>query len=1131
MSLSLTPRSRRNGFISSSDFGSENSLFRNCGYGFAIALSFLLLIFASNSLYSPPLRVSAIVRRSDLHNPNPNRFEISYSPVPAHEIIIPNEKHFPSSLPSTSTSSFKPESVDDDFSSGTGSYESSTEKIISSPPSIPSIPSPFRIPSPTTISLPSISQIPSKAPESKPESESIPLLECSAMPYQKIEFEGAIYAIYITNEKRLPCAASTIVLKAERVDIESSGLTLSESEIQRLDRLRESLALELLTYTNRSSIKPRTVPSEYAAVWHRDRLEAHSCNGRIRADVNPIEVSRGSRLINDCKRFERILPLRKPSTTSSMSSETSTETSEKDVGIPFATAIYLPDSSSEFYHVRLSFLIKGVTAKDYAASKASHLDELKVLSSFYSGLVKMCFVSPLLEIQRVGGLHLWHHCKEKRPTQRDAFEHLPIGYGNNCPPVLHLPLPSAADFEVALLTDGTTSFQKETRLLNWSLPGDLSFIVSPGANWKVVYRVAPEVAAQFPNAQKHAAFLGRVSNSRIAYGVDFPAGMEYNPDVGGYIVSGSIRDSGVYTLEMYVAEFFGDNFGELVVRLPDYFLRGQPEIGSPWDDDLLPGFVINVGPFTDHSLGTCCLHRAIAGTKNAEIIISGSNPSDDVMKTLEASAATAAAEYIKSKDLQNEVRLNDDERRLYTRESNKKLSPNIQSSWRRRAALESMSMRLKHTTKTTSAIDKITAPITGFEEEEWDEEDITSLENEEVENDEDDEENDEINSDAYVRRLAASASASTTGKSSGQQDDVQKFGSYRCTRSDLPGRWIRLDENVPCSPPFCSGDRRKSVSAMDWSGATRHWVFVPFECYYHLYTISEVSCCATENNLKWTLVMGDSPVREIFGNMLNFNGSTERYAKFDAIDAVAGLPPPMRLTFQFWHTSFYSSSDYNRARGGERHRPFSVDRAYLDHFNVLPSEKSGMPFRAPGSEHIAPMRVPAKGAEHLYSGLETDTESTRPDIYIANGALAYETLLNSVDTLRSWTADFVKAVNESNLLDSSSLSNGEKFKAMRRIWVKGPTIFSQPHASGESISISRACLFDALSTTLAKKAGWEVLDADMITRARWEDAWDGLHMLREANGDWKGLTSAMVTEALLNAMFQKPGQNKCGGGC
>jgi hypothetical protein len=359
------------------------------------------------------------------------------------------------------------------------------------------------------------------------------MIECSTSPFQQVNFEGATFNIYIQNEKRSPCSASTIELFAERIDLVSSSSSSLPSTAaldieKRLDRLRGSLALELLTYTNRSVVRPRTVPSEYSSVWHKDQIEAHSCSRRVRADANPLDVSRGPRLLDDCKRIERILPLRKPAAYELASISSPLEGSEeRKYGLPFATAIYLPDSSSEFYHARLSLLSEGVTATDYAASKASHLDETQVLSGFYSGLVAKCVVSPLLEIQRVGATHLWHHCREPRPQVRDAFDHLPIGYGNNCPPVLHLPIPSAADFEVAVLSDGSSPLLAASSL-NWTRTGDLSLTVAPGAKFQVVYRVAVEVAAQFPNAHKHAAFWGRVSNNRIAQGVDFTAGMEFN---------------------------------------------------------------------------------------------------------------------------------------------------------------------------------------------------------------------------------------------------------------------------------------------------------------------------------------------------------------------------------------------------------------------------------------------------------------------------------------------------------------------------------------------------------------------------------------------------------------------------
>ena len=189
-------------------------------------------------------------------------------------------------------------------------------------------------------------------------------------------------------------------------------------------------------------------------------------------------------------------------------------------------------------------------------------------------------------------------------------------------------------------------------------------------------------------------------------------------------------------LNLNGSEFLGDNFGELVVRLPDYFLRGQPEVGSPWDEDLLKGVVVNVGPFTDHSLGTCCMHRAIAGTRNGEIIVSGSSSlKEDPMKTIETAAASAAAEYLQSKQARDVKKkssssssINDDERRRLQESVQddammiKKPHTSSASSWRRRAAIESLSSQVYANRDTSSLSLNSEFPITGFEGQVWNEE-------------------------------------------------------------------------------------------------------------------------------------------------------------------------------------------------------------------------------------------------------------------------------------------------------------------------------------------------------------------------------------------------------------------------
>ncbi len=49
--------------------------------------------------------------------------------------------------------------------------------------------------------------------------------------------------------------------------------------------------------------------------------------------------------------------------------------------------------------------------------------------------------------------------------------------------------------------------------------------------------------------------------------------------------------------------------------------------------------------------------------------------------------------------------------------------------------------------------------------------------------------------------------------------DVQRFGSSKCESGDSPGRWI-LMKDKPCAPPYCTGDRFKTVNDLDWVRAS-----------------------------------------------------------------------------------------------------------------------------------------------------------------------------------------------------------------------------------------------------------------------------------------------------------------------
>ncbi len=64
---------------------------------------------------------------------------------------------------------------------------------------------------------------------------------------------------------------------------------------------------------------------------------------------------------------------------------------------------------------------------------------------------------------------------------------------------------------------------------------------------------------------------------------------------------------------------------------------------------------------------------------------------------------------------------------------------------------------------------------------------------------------------------------------------------------------------------------------------SRHWVFVPYDCYYHVYDRDALYRCAAATNTDWVLAMGDSQEREFVAVMKNLNGSREDATKFEDV--------------------------------------------------------------------------------------------------------------------------------------------------------------------------------------------------------------------------------------------------------
>ena len=60
-------------------------------------------------------------------------------------------------------------------------------------------------------------------------------------------------------------------------------------------------------------------------------------------------------------------------------------------------------------------------------------------------------------------------------------------------------------------------------------------------------------------------------------------------------------------------------------------------------------------------------------------------------------------------------------------------------------------------------------------------------------------------------------------------------------------------------------------------------MWVPYDCYYHIYDKADLYRCAAETKTDWILTMGDSQEREFVAVMKNINGSMDDATKFEDV--------------------------------------------------------------------------------------------------------------------------------------------------------------------------------------------------------------------------------------------------------
>jgi hypothetical protein len=323
---------------------------------------------------------------------------------------------------------------------------------------------------------------------------------------------------------------------------------------------------------------------------------------------------------------------------------------------------------------------------------------------------------------------------------------------------------------------------------------------------------------------------------------------------------------------------------------------------------------------------------------------------------------------------------------------------------------------------------------------------------------------------------------------------LPRFTSSKCTTGDAPGRWVNMF-SYPCSDSYCTGDRSKTVGAMDWDGSSKTLVWVPYDCYFHLYSRDDMYHCAASTGVDWIHAMGDSQQREFVAHLKMMNGTVEETTKFEQTDFVMhGSPNNLRVTWQFYTRSFLWTN------ASIHPRDFRVDQRYFDHFNIRPSETSGQPLG---------------WIEGTDEGLPS-TETSRPSVFVMNHASAYAAWYLTWEVHERWVDALVEYLDGGRVLAHPS-----KGRPMRLVWLSPSFIFSQAHPGTDFVSTHRLVTYNEYVVKRLKGLDAEipVVDGTSITKSMWESAYDGLHYLRGSNDNWYGSVSSMVFHAVLNAIY------------
>jgi hypothetical protein len=185
------------------------------------------------------------------------------------------------------------------------------------------------------------------------------------------------------------------------------------------------------------------------------------------------------------------------------------------------------------------------------------------------------------------------------------------------------------------------------------------------------------------------------------------------------------------------------------------------------------------------------------------------------------------------------------------------------------------------------------------------------------------------------------------------------------------------------------------------------------------------------------------------------------------------------------------------------------------------------------------------GRPYLDESLREE-EVTRPDVVVMNNAAAFTSwyqvrrLIRARAHASTLTAGAEHAVCAQTMashvewaqLFVDYLRNGSVFtppasvvgreglqKPMQLLWYSPPFIVSPAHPGTPTVTAQRMVVMDSVMTSALKDLPVTIIDTTTVSRARWEAAYDGLHYLSAGEHGWRGATSTMLFQIVLNTLF------------